>query len=410
MNPDKGVPRIARRRQILIVCVFGSLAGLNLLTLWQARTLIGNGYSDFVHFYIAGQMTRTGHGSELFDRSSQLAAQQPLSEAVRTRGRPFVYMHPPFEALLFAPFSYLPYLHAFLLWDLVSIVALLVVPILLRAELRGLQDFPVHLWLLIFLAFFPVFALLLQGQDDAFLLLLVTLAYLALRRKADFRAGCWLGLGLIRPQFALPLIFILLAGGQPGAAAGFALTGLGLGIITVVVFGWPLLGGYARHLWSTEQTLNPGGNMPNLHGLFTSILSHVAAPSVITALVFFGSVVLLIIAAQKWRRHRGDNPDLAFSLAIVTIVLVSYHAFAQDLTLLILPMLLQGNSILREKFRPAAAFILLPTIVLFLNPLCYVMARQGYFYLFALGLVGWFAMTAMDMTEMRAARGGSGLP
>jgi hypothetical protein len=404
------MPRIGRRWQILIGCVFGSLAGLNLLTLWQARTLIANGYSDFVHFYIAGQMTRTGHGTELLDPSSQLSAQQPLSEAVRTRGRPFVYMHPPFETLLFAPFSYLPYPDAFLLWDLLSIVALLAVPILLRAELRVFQDFPVPLWLLIFLAFFPVFALLLQGQDDALLLLLITLAYLALRRKADFRAGCWLGLALIRPQFILPLIFILLPGGQLGAAAGFALTGLGLGILTVAALGWPLLGGYARHLWSTEQTLNPGGNMPNLHGLFTSILPHSVASSAVTALVFLGSAVLLIIAAQKWRQHRGDNPELAFSLAIVTIVLVSYHAFAQDLTLLILPILLQGNSMLLRKFRPAATFILLPIIVLFLNPLCYVMAHRGYFYLFALGLLGWFAIAAKDLTGMPAARAGSGLP
>lgn len=397
MNPLKDVPRIRRLRRMLILCVFGSMAGLNLHTLWQARTLIANGYSDFVHFYAAGQMTRTGRGSELFDPSSQMAAQSPLSAAVRARGRPFVYMHPPFEALLFAAFSYLPYLDAFLLWDLISIVALLAVPILLRTELRAIQDLPTHLWLLVFLAFFPVFALLLQGQDDAFLLFPVTLSYLALRRHADFRAGCWLGLALIRPQFVLPLMFILLAGGQPGVAAGFALTGLGLGILTLAVFGWPLLGGYTRHLWSTEQTVNPSGNMPNLHGLFTSILSHLAAPSVITALVFLGSAVLLIIAAQKWRRHHGDHPELAFSLAIVTTVLVSYHAFAQDLTLLILPILLQGNSMLLRKFRPAATFILLPSIVLFLNPLCYVMAHRGYFYLFGFGLLGWFVMTAMDI-------------
>jgi Glycosyltransferase family 87 len=409
LSPDKGVLQMGRLRRALLVCLFGSMAGLNIYTLWQARTLIAHGYSDFVHFYAAGQLTRAGHGSELFNPSEQLAAQRPLSEAVKTRGRPIVYMHPPFEALLFAPFSYLPYVHAFLLWDLVSILALLAVPILLRRELRVLQDIPAHLWLLIVFGFFPVFALLLQGQDDAILLLLITLAYLELRRKADFRAGGWLGLALIRPQFVLPLIFILLASG-PGVAAGFAVTGLGLGILTVLIFGWPFLGGYAQHLWSTEQTLNPGGNMPNLHGFLSSILAHTAAPAVIAALVFLGSAALLIIAAQKWRRHRSDNPELAYSLAIVTIILVSYHAFAQDLTLLILPMVLQGDSMLREKFRPATAFILLPIVVLFLNPLCYVMAHRGYFYLFALGLLGWFAITATGATEMPGQAAGHGIP
>ena len=372
------------------------MAGVNLYTLWQNRTLIAHGYSDFMHFYVAGRMTRTGQGSQLFDANSQLAAQRPLSELVRTQGKPVIYMHPPFEALWFAPFSYLPYIDAYLLWNLMSILALLAVPLLLRSELSAFRAVPGWSWVIFLLAFFPVFAILLQGQDDALFLLLLTLAYLALRRKADLRAGSWLGLALFRPQFALPLMFILLVGGQWSAVAGFTLTGLGLAVLTVAAFGWPQFWGYPRHLWSAEQAVNPGGvllgHMPNLHGFLAGTLSDKLAPSMILAFVLLSSAALLIFSAEKWRRYRHNFPELAFSLAVLAAILVSYHAFAQDLSLLILPILLQVNWMLTRKLRPATAWLLLlPMLILFINPLCYFMVQHRCFNLFTLALLTWFA-------------------
>ena len=404
-HPNSSLPSpLTRSRQLLFVCVFASMAGLNLYTLWQARTLVARGHSDFMHFYVAGRMTRTGQGSQLFDANRQLAAQQSLSEPVRTRGKPVIYMHPPFEALLFAPFSYLPYIDAYLLWNLLSILALMAVPLLLRSELSTFHGIPAWSWIIFLLAFFPVFAVLLQGQDDALFVLLLTLAYLALRRKADLRAGSWLGLALFRPQFALPLMFILLFGGQWSAVAGFALTGLGLATLTVVVFGWPQLWGYPRHLWSSEQAVNPGGvllgHMPNLHGLLAGTLSHQVAPSAILALVLLLSAVLLIFAAEKWRRCRHNFPDLAFSLAVVAAILVSYHAFAQDLSLLLLPTLLQGNWMLTRKPRPITGWLmLLPMLILFINPLCYSMVRHRCFNLFTLALLAWFVASVASITD-----------
>lgn len=391
---------LTRRRRLFLTCAFASMAGLNLYMLWQARTLVADGYPDFMHFYVAGRMTRTGQGSQLFDANTQLAAQRALSESVRTRGEPFIYMHPPFEALLFVPFSYLSYVDAYLLWNLLSVLALWAVPLLLRPQLNAFRGIPAWFWMIFVLAFFPVFASLLQGQDDAFFVLLMTLAYLALRRKDGLRAGSWLGLGLFRPQFVFPLMFVLLVGGEWNAVAGFAATGLCLAVLTIVVFGWPQLWGYPRHLWSSEQSLDPHGHMPNLHGLLAGMLTSRVAVTTILTLVILVSAVLMIFVAEQWKRYRHSSPDLAFSLAVVATTLVSYHAFAQDLSLLLLPILVQVNWMLSRKPRPGTVWVMLvPMLILFVTPLCYLMVQGRCFNLFALALLAWFVAGAMNIRD-----------
>lgn len=390
----------ARRHRLFLICALASMAGLNVYLLWQARTLVAHGYSDFMHFYVAGRMTRTGQGSQLFDANSQLAAQRTLSEKVRTRGEPYIYMHPPFESLLFVPFSYLPYVVAYVFWSLLSVLALWAVPLLLRPQLNAFRGIPAWFWMIFVLAFFPVFAGLLQGQDDAFFVLLLTLAYLALRRGDGLRAGSWLGLGLFRPQFVLPLMFVLLVSGEWSAVAGFALTGLCLAVLTVIVFGWPALWAYPRHLWSSEQSLDPHGHMPNLHGLLAGVLTPKLAATPVLALVILASAVLMIFTAERWHRYRQSFPDLAFSLAVVATILVSYHAFAQDLTLLLLPLLLQANWILLRKPQLRRVWLMrVPMLILFITPLCYLMIQWRCFNLFALALLAWLVGGAMSIRD-----------
>ena len=90
---------------------------------------------------------------------------------------------------------------------------------------------------------------------------------------------------------------------------------------------------------------------------------------------------------------------LAFSSAVLAAILVSYHAFAPDFSLLLLPILLQANWLL-TKLRPLTLrwALLLPMLALFLTPVYCLLIFHGLFSLYALVLVAWLA------GSMRACR------
>ena len=173
------------------------------------RQRIQRGYPDFTVFYTGGMVLRQGIGSQLYDPHTQYQVQQQFAGEINSRQGPLPYIHPPFEALFFLPLTLLPYHVAFVTWDVLNVIALFGVALLLRQNLDGLHAVPPWEFVLGFLAFFPVFATLLQGQDSILLLLLCALGFNALKRNSDFLAGGWFALGTFKFQLVIPLVLLL---------------------------------------------------------------------------------------------------------------------------------------------------------------------------------------------------------
>ena len=70
-----------------------------------------HGHADFRQLYAAGYMVRTGHASELYN----YRAQQSFQDTLVGNDEPALpFIRPAFQALLFVPFSLLPYRTAYL--------------------------------------------------------------------------------------------------------------------------------------------------------------------------------------------------------------------------------------------------------------------------------------------------------
>src|SRR5512143_2782927 len=188
--------------KLLVIFLTGMFL-MHALVFFALRDKIREGYPDFSIFYTAGTIVRRGDAGRLYDTALQFHIQREFASQVFIRQGSSPYNHPPFEALVFAPLSGLTYPTAYSLWDLANLLILAALPILLRPHVPLLRQHGVALWWLAILAFFPVFAALLQGQDSIPLLLLFSLAYIALRKNQQFAAGCWLGLGLFRFHLVL---------------------------------------------------------------------------------------------------------------------------------------------------------------------------------------------------------------
>ena len=132
---------------------------LNAFMAWTNRDLVRKGYPDFTIFYAAGTMVRSGMAGSLYDERAEFQTQRQFAPEVSTRHGALPYNHPPFEALLFVPLSFLAYLPAYLAWDAVNLGLLVLALLLLRRHVPILQTRPLRVWVLCAVAFFPVFVL-----------------------------------------------------------------------------------------------------------------------------------------------------------------------------------------------------------------------------------------------------------
>lgn len=313
---------------------------------WNLRGMLAAGYADFTAFYASGQTVRQGQGNRLYEPQEQWRVQQQFARNVAIRQGPLPYLRLPFEALLFVPFTFLPYSAAYVVWLLLNLGVVIAIALFLRRQLMPLREFPAWLPVLVALAFIPVFLTLLQGQDSILLLLFYSLAYVALQEGTDLRAGCWLGLGLIKPHLVLPFVVIGFVHGKRRLAAGFLLVTVVLLVVSLGVVGWSGFLRYPGYLWELEQhsergLVQPRDN-PNLRGLVEGFGSGLASSPVITGVIAILSAGLVVWVIVRGRKHTsgGRIVDLIFCQALVASLLVSYHAFAYDLSVLLLPIFL----------------------------------------------------------------------
>jgi hypothetical protein len=350
------------------------MLSLHLLFFVELRERIWHGYPDFTVFYTAATMLRGGLGPQLYDERTQYRVQEEFIGSIESRRGPLPYIHPPFEAVIFVPLTFLPYREAFVAWGLLNATALFGVALILRRRLEALRSIPAWEFALSFLAFFPIFLCFLQGQDSIVVFLVCTLAYTALKKEADVLAGCWLALGTVKLQMVLPLVLLLLLWRRKRVAAGFAGVAIVLAAASFLLVGWHGLLQYPGYVLQIAREPGLGGVpaelMPNLRGLVEG-WPWTLAPGLLTTLVAASSGILIFFAAQKGTAASRARFDLQFSLAVVVTALVSWHTNAHDLAVLILPLALLANHCYsrREDLARARLAVMLPALPLLISPL-----------------------------------------
>lgn len=352
--------------------------GLVFLHLWSR---LAHEHSDFVAFYSAGQIVRRGLGRDLYNRQVLARLQSEAApQLVNKLQGPLPYIHPPFEAALFAPLAGLPYPTAFAVWDIVGALALAGSALLLRPSVPRLRRWSRPLPLLCAFAFFPAFWLLLMGQDSAVLLLLLVGSFVALKHRRDFAAGICFGFALIKFQFVIPILAMFLLRRKIAVLAGFSATAAILTIASVAIAGLGATFHYPHtvllYAWFQHDPGMIAQNMPNLRGIIERLLGSGTLANGILAMV---SVALVVFVARRCRFDpRLPAFALEYSLAITVATAISYHVERHDLVLLLIPLLLAGNELFAPSMSRRAKALLLPAVfVMFFIPLPIVLASPN---------------------------------
>jgi Glycosyltransferase family 87 len=324
----------------------GACVGVIFLGLlgYLQRDRFLTGQNDFVQLYTGAQLSGT---PGLYNPEVN---KQVHIRALGMWLRSVYYSRPPFYALALRPLGALSYKTAYWLFETASLLALIAFLSIWTPRCREL--------LLIAGLSLPLLANLLTGQDLAFVLLAAALAVEAMRRNRSFAAGLLFSVCAIKVHLfvLVPLVLLLhrrwavLIGGMVGGLAVFCASFLSDGV------DWPKR--YLALLSNPE--LHPGAeHMPTLRGLVHAFTSS-EAPW-ITAILSF-AIVLAVI-------HIGRRSNLEFGLAAALLagLLIGYHAYLQDCTVLLLVFVLVLEHSQWVPLRAATGLVLMPPLFLFLT-------------------------------------------
>jgi hypothetical protein len=286
-------------------------AGFALL-LVPAISALGGGW-DFLPIYTAGRLAGTPH---LYDPA---AVRRAEIAAAHLTGPSLLFTRLPFVAALAWPLARLPYDAAHAVWMALRLIAVFGFILLWPHSPRWLTTLACA-W------FVPLAGAIANGQDSPFLLLSLAIAE-RWRERRPFAAGLALSLCLAKFHLFLLLpVFLWIHRRRliPGFLAGCA----ALGLLSFAAAGpsWPRA---YLHVLRLPQ-INPGARaMPNLHGLQLAMPLEIAL-----------SLAVLAAAALAIRRL-SDGP--AFAVTLAGGILLSYHAYFADLTLLLPAVLVFGR-------------------------------------------------------------------
>ena len=389
-----------------------AMLGVHAFFLWSIRDRVRKGDPDFTVYYTAGKILRQGQSAKLYDAATQQAVQWEFATDTDIRRGPLPYIHPPFEALIFLPLTFLPYGTAFLAWNLVNLCLLAGIVLQLRPALNSLEQVPLWEWVPALLAFFPVFVNFLQGQDAILLLLTFVLGFRALDRNAEFAAGCWFGMGVFKYHFAIPLVLILAAWKGRKLVLGFAATASVAALLSLRIVGWHGAMRYPAYAWRVVSQpghgQTPAGLMTNLVGLATGwpLPENAVWPLRLVGLAASAGLLVTVARMRSLVRARSDDRRcfrLSFAVAVTTAVLISVLTNAHDLCLLVLPLALVGDyCLVHWSEQREVRTLLIPVAPLLISPLWIVLwMRWGKLNLAVFFLLWWLYAMWRELTRLR---------
>ena len=284
--------------------------------------------SDLRVFYTPGFMVRAGLRQQIYDFAEIRRIQE---QRVAHDNGAVPYLHPAYEALIFAPLSFLSYRNAYLLWAVVNLAILGLICFSLLPYVPDLTALGPS-WIApgLLLGFMPVAFTVLSGQDSLLLLLILVVVF---RRIAtnELEAGILLGLGMFRFQVLLPIVALFLIWRSLKFVAGWALSSAAVMGLSLAITGIKAQVQYAvllRQMGSISIWLLLR-RMPGMRAIFVA-----GGLGTIPLLLVYGA----IFALAAWLGMRQD-PRHRLLLAVLTSTLVTYYLFMHDLSILALPLM-----------------------------------------------------------------------
>jgi hypothetical protein len=368
----------------IIVLFCGILANVSIINNYR------NVSSDFVVDYIAAYSLRNG-GKLYGDDIAKMA-----NEVLGFKG--IKNFHPPFNALLFLPFSFFSYHTAFILLGSISIILLLLINQLIVSGLELNGD-----WFLNFTCFslywYPVYYCLGTGQSSMIIAACIIGGWFCLRLEKEYIAGFLFAIATLMKLFpGLILLYLLISKNWRAFFATIYFIVFGL-TATALIVGLDNMQIYST-IVIAKDVQEYGGFVLNhsLNGIVTKALGERTPwtePFIelnqISLLIIFLNSIVLIYSIQKIHKMISKQKlnDYAFAITLTAMLLLSPLTWGHIFPVLILPISLLLKEYIRDP-SPRKLRILLFIILLLSLP--DVLIAQGLMAIYHPFRMPWYSM------------------
>ena len=317
------------RGRVLRIAGLFALASIASL-LWLAATAQGTLDAlgrplgtDFSNVWAAGKMALEGFAADAWDWDRHFEVQQVLHQ--KSDVPVFGWHYPPPFLLVAAGLATMPYVAALIVWQLATLAPF--VWLMWRLV-------PKRETILLALAA-PVTLICLSHGHNGFLTALLLGGGLALAEKRPFVAGLLFGCLIYKPQFALIIPPLLLAGRNWRAVGGACASAAVLVGATLAVWGWPVWAAFLDSLPLTRDVVIEQG-ATGWHKIMSPFAAvrmwggGIDAAYAVQA-VFTG----ILVAAVAWLSWNRVSPDLRNALVCAAALISTPYVLDYDFVLLL---------------------------------------------------------------------------
>lgn len=322
---------------------------------------------DFAVFYQAAGRLLAGDQNLYRTWPGPIVASypQPLSAS-----DPFLY--PPAAALIFAPFSLLPFQSAQTLW-LVLNAAFTIGAVVLVGRGIGTDKRIIGLAVVFSVLFPPFQRTIHEGQVNCILLLLFAGSYIALRRDFGVVAGALLMVATLLKVYPVVLLAFYVWRGNRGVFLGAAITGLTMTAMAVALVGiQPHIDYFLFFL--PRLVMNPPIADPLANSSITAVvgrwLAFLGPAGRIAGLTLAFGILGVTFWAVRRRRAGEFARSVDFSLLLSAVLLSSSISYDAYLLVLIVPFLIVTQAATTPPALRTKLFI-----ILFSTIFCITFAR-----------------------------------
>lgn len=310
-------------RAVRIAAIAVALAFLFVAVVAMVTNLGRPFQTDFLSYWSAAKLALAGNAAGAYDPAVHGAVER---SAVALQGA-LPFANPPPFLLLLAPFGLIPYAAAASSWIVATAAAY---------GLAARRFAPGSRWLAF--AFPPVLVNAINGQSG-FLTAALFLGGLALLRARPFAAGLLLGCLVVKPQLALALPFVLLAGREWRAIAGAAASSLGLVLAGLAVYGWVAYSAWLGNAPLLASVLTEGrSGWDEMASVYAAVRLAGLGNAAAWALHLLVAGAAMLAACLVWWRS-DSAPGARAAILAAAAALASPYLYVYDALILVAPLL-----------------------------------------------------------------------
>ncbi len=305
--------------------------------------LFGKVGGDYESFWAAGRAFVHSGPSSVYNIDTIDHFEAAFSRFHGVNGGPIEVppgLYPPPYYLTVVPLAFLSPVISFVVWTAVQF--LIAVYVVIRLIKRFKNPSPVLGFAL--LLFFPIPFSLFYGQATILLLFAVLQSYEAFERGDEGRAGMWLAVLFLKPQYAIAFPLILLYKRRWRAFFGLTAVAAVIGVTSLFMMGIGGLRNYLQlsHLYtgfhSRHPTVRPE-HMMNWHSVLINLFPNLPDGTG-TALTWLMALMSFAVLPFLWRGEwnpRSSRFAEQMLVSMIVVVVASFHSFIHGGVLFLVP-------------------------------------------------------------------------